>query len=101
MFRIKDHETCHRKSGLATYASLNRITDTKVNSMKQYRYIESLENCWEKFSMLLNGQPKNDENSDTAFGKLVGYELGNIEDKNIECNKKRDILKILYDSEQN
>lgn len=30
------------------------------------------------FSMLLVDKSKNDENSDTAYGKLVGYESSNI-----------------------
>lgn len=37
----------------------------------QSNKLESIENCWEKFCMLLD-QSKNDENSDTAFGKLIG-----------------------------
>lgn len=84
------------KNSVSTRASSE---NGKRKKKSQTNMLDSIENCWEKFSMLLSDKSKIDENSDITFGKLVGYELNNIEDKNKKCSKKREILMILYDSE--
>lgn len=72
----------------------------KKRKKNQCDLLESIESCWKKFSALID-KPNNIENADMTFGKLVEMELLNIQDENIKRTKKREILKILYDSEQN